>query len=90
VCRPCGTLRKLARMLRSFSRETCAVCSKGMILSGPESLEGQKIRDGQQEFSRLARATSSRAIHLFYREGQSPLFKPLLESNSEYHFKIEP
>ena len=27
------------------------ICSKEMILSGPESLEGQKIREAQHEFS---------------------------------------
>jgi hypothetical protein len=49
VCRPCGTLRA------SF-RETRAVCSKEMILSGPEGLEGQKNREAQHEFSTLADA----------------------------------
>ncbi len=45
--------------LRDFERvfrETRAVCSKEMILSGPEVLEGQKIREAQHKFSTLVHA----------------------------------
>jgi hypothetical protein len=47
------------------------VCSKEMLLSGPEGLEGQKIREAQHEFSTPAHANASLVLHPFYRDGQS-------------------
>jgi hypothetical protein len=47
------------------------IYSKKMILSSPEGLEGQKIREAQHEFSTPAHANASRALLLFYRDGQS-------------------
>jgi hypothetical protein len=47
------------------------IYSKKMILSGPEGLEAQKIREARHEFSTPAHANPSRALPLFYRDGQS-------------------
>ena len=41
-----------------------------MILSGPEGLEAQENREAQHELATLAHANASRAIDLFYRDGQ--------------------
>jgi hypothetical protein len=54
----------------AYGTNTWVICSKKVILCGPECLEGQKIREAQQAFSTFAHANLSRVLHLFYRGGQ--------------------
>jgi len=84
VFRPCGTLHARRPIWGAFSRKRCVVCSKKRSLFGPAVLGGQKICDDQQRYSALARGIApqrraipqygcdgSRALHLFYRDGQT-------------------
>jgi hypothetical protein len=53
-----------------FAESMLLVRPKKVILSGPEGLEGQKIREPSTNFQRPRMRTLSRALHLFYRGGQ--------------------